>query len=432
MLALQLAALPNGEAAANAPTRQTAEASGADLLGLADDFIRRGRSDHAEQVLTLLANDANGEIRSEARFRLAMMASSAGRLAHAAVLLRQILDEQPGAARVRLELATLFQKMGDEQSALRHLRALRSTDLPPDIARFVDRLSASLHATKPLGIHLELALAPDSNVNRASRSETLGTIFGEFAIDQERKSGVGAAVRAVGHARLAVTDSLKLVGRATSTADIYADKDYNDISLDLAAGPELRFGRVHLAAEAGYTVHWFGMRPFQRTLRLAASAARPLEAVSQFRLEAGARWSVNQLNRLQDGRGLSLRARYERALSPQLIVSASIGADRFKARDDAYSTNSWSAGIAAFRDVGRMTFSAGAEVARLRADDRLALLLRARSDRLTRFHFSTVYRQFAVAGFAPMTRLIMERNRSTVEFHDFKRVRTEIGVNRAF
>jgi len=36
------------------------------------------------------------------------------------------------------------------------------------------------------------------------------------------------------------------------------------------------------------------------------------------------------------------------------------------------------------------------------------------------------------AGFAPVTRLVIERNRSTIEFHDFKRTRTEFGVVHPF
>jgi hypothetical protein len=41
-------------------------------------------------------------------------------------------------------------------------------------------------------------------------------------------------------------------------------------------------------------------------------------------------------------------------------------------------------------------------------------------------------RQFTFAGFAPVTRLVIERNHSTIEFHDFKRTRTEFGVVRPF
>ena len=79
-----------------------------------------------------------------------------------------------------------------------------------------------------------------------------------------------------------------------------------------------------------------------------------------------------------------------------------------------------------------MTFSAGVDIGRLKADDRLSLLLQAREDRFTRFHIGTVFRQFSFGGFAPMTRLVIERNKSSVEFYDYKRTRTEFGVSRAF
>jgi len=124
--------------------------------------------------------------------------------------------------------------------------------------------------------------------------------------------------------------------------------------------------------------------------------------------------------------------RYERALSPELLVATNAGFDRFEATDDAYSTRGWNAGLSAYRNVGRMTLSAGVDVGRLRADDRLALLPKARKDRLTRISFSAVVRRFTFAGFAPVTRLIIERNRSTVEFYDYRRVRTEFGISRAF
>jgi len=79
-----------------------------------------------------------------------------------------------------------------------------------------------------------------------------------------------------------------------------------------------------------------------------------------------------------------------------------------------------------------MTLSAGVDFGRLKADDRLLLLPERRKDRLTRFSVGSVLRQFTFAGFAPVTRIIIERNRSTVEFYDFKRVRTEFGISRAF
>lgn len=402
------------------------------LLGIADRLIRNGRQDEARQMLELLAQDPDPNVRNEARYRQSMLLESKGRDREAAVLLRRIIDDKPDAVPVRLKLATMLTKMGDQDSALRELRAIRSADLPLQVARFVDRLAASLQATKPYGVQLEFAVAPDTNINRATRSETVGTVFGDFQLDQEARSGIGASIRGFAHGRQGISDNLNLLARLSGDASLYRHKDFNDIQLELSVGPELSLGRNRITAELAVGQQWFGMKPYQRSFRVGAGIARPVDSVSHWRVDLGVRRTDNRLNNLQDGRGLHLRARYERALSPQTIVSASIGADRFKAREDAYSTKSWSAGLAAYRDIGRMTFSAGVDIGQLKADDRLSLLLQAREDRFTRFHIGTVFRQFSVGGFAPMTRLVIERNKSSVEFYDYKRTRTEFGVSRAF
>ena len=402
------------------------------MIRVADEMLKSGQQAQAERILSLLARDPNPDIRNEARFRQSQLLLGKGRTRDAAVLLRQIVDEKPDAAPARLKLVTLLQQLGDEAAARRELRALRSADLPIQVARFVDRLSASLHSTKALGYQIEVALAPDTNINRASRAEELGTIIGDFTLDQKVKSGVGVALRGLAQARHNLAGSLSLVARATGEANLYRDKDYNDVTLDLAAGPEIRVGRTRVGAEAAVSEQWYAMRPYQRSLRVAGNLTRPLDPVSQLRLDGGARWSNNRFNDLQDGRGMTVRARYERALSATTLIAASISGDRFKARDDAYSTRSWNAGSTLYRDVGRTTLSIGAEIGRLSADKRLVLLPEAREDKLMRLQIGSVFRHLTIAGFAPVTRLVIERNRSNIEFYDYKRTRTELGISRAF
>lgn len=416
------------------PARQVVRATAADLLRLAENFVRRGSPARAKTILILLSEDPDPNIRNEARYRRALLLESEGSTTAAAVLLRQVLDQKPDAAAVRLKLATILHRMGDEESARRELRALRSADLPPNVARLVDRMSASLQASKPFGFHVEFALAPDSNINRATRSDTLGTVFGDFTFDEDSKakSGLGASVRALAHGRHELAGDLAIVGRTSADANLYRHKDFNDMTVEVAAGPEWRLGRIRLNAEVGAGQQWYGMKPYQRSLRLGASAVTPVGPVSQLRIDASARQSDNRFNDLQDGRGVSGQVRFERALSPRLLVSASLGGDRFKARDAAYSTRSWRAGISAHREVGPMTVSLAAEIGRLKADERLQLLPEARSDRSTRISLGTVVRSVSVAGFSPMTRLVIERNRSTVEFYDYKRIRTEFGIARSF
>jgi hypothetical protein len=404
------------------------------MFEFAAQLQRRGNARRAISILITLESDPHPEIRRESRYRQALVMEANGRNREAAALFRKVLDEKPDAGAVRLKLATMLQKMGDEAGALRQLRALRTIDLPPTVERFVDRLSASLQASKPFGFQVEVALAPDTNINRATRSDTLGTVFGDFTLDPDAKakSGIGATVRGMGQARKQLTEGLSLVARSSVEARLYRDKDFNDITLDVSAGPEFQLGKLRLTAEAGLSRQWYGMEPYQRGWRVAGSVARPIGAVSQARIDGGYRWVDNRLNDLQDGHGVSARLRFERALSPTTLLSASVGADRFKARDDAYSTSFYSGGVTAYREIGRMTLSAGIEVGRLKSDERLQLLPEVRKDRLVRFQVGSVFRQLTVGGFAPMVRLVIERNKSSVEFYDYTRRRTEFGVVRAF
>lgn len=408
--------------------------SASDVFALADRARQRGDLPTAEKLLGALLRDPSDMVRAEARFRLARLLVAIGKTAPAAVLLRRVVDDHPDAVPARLELAGLLQRMGDEKSALRELRALGTLDLPPSVARFVDRISASLQASRPLSFQLELALAPDTNINRATRSDTLGTVLGDFTFDKESRarSGVGATVHGFAQGRVGLSTDLNLAGHASLDANLYRQRQFNDISLEVAGGPEFRLGPARIAAEAGLGQQWYGMEPYQRSLRLSASARLKVDAVSQLRIDGSARRSDNLFNDLQDGRGLSSALRYERALSPQLTVSLGAGVDRFRARDDAYSTRSWSVGATAYREIGRMTVELGADIGGLKADDRLEILPAARADRLVRLHAGAVFRRLTVGGFSPTMRLTIERNRSNVEFYDYKRTHTEFGITRAF
>lgn len=408
--------------------------SGEAVLQLAAAAEKTGDSTSARRLLEALLHDRSANVRAEARFRLAKMLVASGRKREAAVMLRRVVDEHPKAAPARLELAALLHSLGEHGPALKQLRALGTLDLPVGVARFVDRMSAALQASRPVGVQVELALAPDSNINRATRSGTLDTVFGEFTLDEgsRAKSGIGAAVRAFGHGRIELSRDVGLTANASLDANLYRHKQFNDIAMEVSAGPQLRLGKARIGLEGGVGQQWYGMKPFQRSARLTASGWLKVDDVSNARLDLTARIADNAFNDLQDGRGASGSLRYERALSPTLTVGLSARADRFKARDDAYSTRSWSLGALAYRDIGRTTLELGGEIGGLEADERLAILPEAREDKRMRVQAGAVFRQLTVAGFAPTVRVVVERNRSNIPFHDYKRTRSEFAISRAF
>ena len=404
------------------------------LLILADQARRAGDLVTAETAYRALFADPSIEVRSEARFRLAMMLVGLRRLPEAATLLRAILDEQPNAQRVRLELAHALDLMGDEAGARRALREAQAGGLPPEVARLVDRYSAALRAQKPIGASIDIALAPDSNINRATRSDTLGTVLGDFELDENarQRSGVGLALRGQGYARIPLSGNVNMLGRVSGSADIYRASEFNDIALAVGVGPELRSGADRLSLEVGSLWRWFGGVSNSRATTISANYFHTLGRKSQLRGTASVAFIDNHLNQLQDGQTYSASVSYERALSNRAGIGITLSANRQALRDPGYSSWGSMATVFAYREAGPLTLIATASHERLKADERLLLFPELRSDYLYRASLGVTFRNFRIGSFAPFARATYERNRSTTEIYDFRRVRTEIGVTRAF
>ena len=414
---------------------RTVKATAAQMFHLAEQLVRSGKPSDADKVLELLSRDPDPQVRDEARFRRARMFKASGQLQPAALLLRRILDDKPDAAPVRIELAQLLDRMGDKDGAWRELRAAQAAGLPPAVARIVDRYSEAIRAQRPMGASFEFALAPDSNINHATRSDTLGTIFGDFDIDRKSKakSGLGMSLRGQAFRRFGLGNSdTDLLARASVSGDLYRKSDFNDVVVDVAIGPERHVGRNQLNIELGATQHWYGQKPFARSVRAGLGWVRPLGRRTQLRLNASASVTDNQFNDLQDGKAFQGRVGVERALSATTGVALNLALDRQSLKDPGYSTTGWRAGLVAWKEIGRATLTASADFGRLNADERLLLFPDKRRDRYSRFSLATAFRQLTFKGFAPVTRFTFERNRSTIEFYDYKRTRTEIALVRAF
>ncbi len=433
-LLLAASSLP-GAAASPVQATRTLRLTPAEMFRLAEIATAKGDMVTVRAVYAALEKNPDPDIRSEARFLHAELLIQEKRNRDAALLLRRILDDKPDATTVRLELAHLLQVMGDSTAALRELRAAQAEGLPPAVARLVDRYSEALRASRPVGASFELALAPDSNINHATRSDTLGTIFGDFDIDHASKarSGLGLSLRGQAFRRFALRNGdTSFLARVSGFGDLYGKSDFNDVALDFAAGPELRVGRNQLNLEVGVTQRWYGQKPFSRSARAAVTWIRPLGSRTQLRVNSSASLIDNQLNDLQDGKGYSGQVSVERALSTTTGAALNLGLDRQSLKDPGYSTSGWRASVLGWKDVGRATLTASAEIGRLNADDRLMLFPDKRRDRYSRLTLGATFRQLTFRGFSPVARFTIERNRSTIEFYDYKRTRTEFALVRAF
>ncbi|MCL6698005.1 surface lipoprotein assembly modifier [Sphingomonas sp. NSE70-1] len=418
-----------------APPRQNIQLNSGQMLALAAQAQERGDIATAQAAYRALAEDPNPEVRIEAMFRHGKLMVQSGRPREGATLLRKVVDARPEAIAARLELARTLDLLGDKDGAWREVRAVQAKGLPIEVARLVDRYSEALRAVRPAGASFEIAIAPDTNINRSTNSNTLETVLGDFDIQEDSKatSGMGVALDGQVYRRFGIGGgSHNLLLRLSGAADLYKKSSYADIVLDFAAGPELQFGNNRINLEVAATQRWYGLEPYVRAARFSASLIRPLGRRMQMQLAGSAGVSDNQLNNLQDAKTFFGRAKFERALSPTTGVALNLSGFRNSASDAGYSTTEWRTALLAWKEMGRATFTAEAEFGRLQADERLLLFPSKRSETYYGFTLGATFRQVQLGGFAPITRIRFERNQSTIEFYDYKRTRAEFGVTRAF
>lgn len=405
-----------------------------EILVAGERAERDGDRAAARLAYEILTSNRTKAVRNEARFRLARLMIGEHRPAKAALLLRAILDEEPGAQRVRLELASLLAKMGDETSALRQFRAASANGLPPDVRQLVARYATSLRSSRRLGGSLRLGFASDSNANRATGSDTIGTVVGDFTMGDDGRpvAARGITTQAEIYGRAHLSGDLSLAAAVSQNGTIHAKRGLDDQAIGVTFGPELTVGGIRLGTHFGASRRWYGGERLTDTADVKVDATTLVAG----RLQATAAIATGRVrnfrNGMESGRTYSGSVGLEASLSPTTGAGASISAGRFQLRDRAYSGTTAQLSAFVYREAGGVTVTATATAARYRADGPIALFARRRNDLNYRATFGVVVRKLQVAGFAPTATLVREGNASPVELYRFRRTVLDIGISRAF
>ena len=411
-----------------------ANLSAPELFELADAARAAGRLDNAAAIYAALAKDPDERIRIEARYRLGVMWNNAGRPRDAATALRAATADAPDAPAIRIELAQALAALGDEDGARRELRQASATPLPADVAAEIDRFALALRSRARSGASVELALAPDSNINRATNARTLDTVLAPLVLSDAARaqSGLGVTGRAQGFMRLPLAPGLSLLPRVAGVASLYGPSEFNDVATSALIGLEWRRGGSRLTPSLGYSRRWFGGRRLADTSTLALDWLQPLSSTRQLVVSASASAARYQVNPAQDGGLFDLNVAVEQALSPQRGITLGLGATRQTAFDPGFAA--WGAGgsMQVWQEVGRTTFTGSVAVRRTWGDAPPLLLPEPRREWLVSFRIGARLRGLTWQRFAPVVRVGFERNAANSELFNYRRVVFETGVVRAW
>ncbi len=408
--------------------------SAGQLFEMAEKALAAQDDAAARAIYEALAHDPDLNVRCEARFRHAQLLEAEKHYTEAAALLRAVLDDRPEAQRVRLGLARIQAMMGDAAGAYRSLRQAQAGGLPPDIAQAVEKYVAALRSYKPWGGSFEVALAPDSNINRATDAKTLDTVIAPLTLSQDARSRSGLGLKGSGqlYLRANVGEGLTLVPSVSGQGSLYRASQFNDVSGSAQLGLEWRLNKDRLTPSAGYTSRWYGGHPYAQTPSLSVNWLHPAGKRAQLDSNVGISRARYTRNDFQDGMIYNASISYERALTARSGASLSLSGNRQTAKDPGYATASGGAGLVYWHDFGKLSVFGTATVNRLEADRRLFLYPERRREWYARAGGGAVLRQIQLAGFSPVVRIAYERNWSTVGIYDYRRISTDVGITRAF
>ena len=407
----------------------------AELFALANDARKRRQFDVAEKVYRALAEHPQIDLRTEARFRLALMlADDVARPVDAAVLLRMILDEQPDASRVRIELARIQVMLGNYEAAGRELRAAQAAGVPAEVDRLLRFYTLALESRKPFGANLEVGFAPDTNINRATSSDTLSTIIGDFDLSENARatSGIGVFARGQAYYRQRVGSQLDMLYRLNGQARVYEDGAFNDYALSVQAGPQMKSGADEITLSALASQRWFGGAPYLTSYGVSINYRHPMDPRTRLTADLTGNVANDRKNDLRDSDRLGLALGVDRAFSARSGGGLRVSADRQMARDPGYSHASGGVQAYTFREFGSVTLVLDASYSHLEADRRLFLYPRRRIDDRFEVGVAGTFRSLRVDRFAPTIGFNWEKNTSTVGIYDYQRLSAEVGISAAF
>ncbi len=443
-------ALPASGATAGAPS-PTVDAAPAE----AEALSAGGR---AEEAPAIPRAPPRGGSRIETLFRTALAAMAAagkpglpeGRrealLDRAVAALRAILVARPDLARVRLELARAFFLKREDSLSRRHFERVLAGDPPPGVVRNVHRFLAAMRARRRWSGRFGFAIAPDTNINRASDSDFvhLDTAFGRLPFRRDAgsraRSGTGLSTWGGGEYEHPLGRRLGLRAGADAARQEHGGRRFDRTWLRLRLGPRWRAGadtEASLLAEASR--QWTAGRPHGDDAGVRIEGGH--RTGRRLRLHADASWKERDLRRsgALDGpvAAFSVGARW--LATPTLRIRASLGHERERPRSAAWRNDGARGRLGASMvlpkgftlgaswSLRRTGYAAGGRGApHFTADGR------KRADRLQVLQASVLNRAFTVAGFSPQLVLVRETLDTNAQARDYDRVRAEFRFVRQF
>ncbi|MEZ5837881.1 MAG: surface lipoprotein assembly modifier [Geminicoccaceae bacterium] len=412
---------------------EAAKANPDQLVNAATELLTRGLPDEAELLLDKA--ESYGADVDSVRFARAFLAQTRGDLKEAEKLYRAILVDRPDALRVRLELGRVYYLLDDDAKAELQFRYALAGDLPEpvkdNVLAFLDRI----RARRLWALSLNIAVAPDTNVNAAPNTRSVDILGLPFQLDEKarEKSDIGLELQTSGRFDVPVTDNLLIRQAAFLRILEYSGADYDDTSLYMQAGPLWRQPGREVQTSILLGRRWYESHGYSRSLGTRVDVRQRINPRVEAAIGLQYLYADHDEARYLDGPRYQLSSQAIWALTPQSYLRGVIALDRETA--DAATESNWGlfaalgyyvelpAGFGVYAEPG---------VQLRRFDKEGTAFGKRREDVTPRLSLNLRNRKLDLFGFTPLIGIDLEKRLSNIDLYDYQRARFVLGVTREF
>ena len=396
-------------------------------------LMQAGHLDRAKLLLgiELIQDPGNNQV----LFLLGMIAVQQKKYDEAIKDFRRILDREPKAERVRLELARAFFLKKDYENSQRQFRFARAGRVPGAVKENIDHYLGAIKRLRRWQYSASLALAPDTNVN-GSTSVRQVTIYGlpfELSSDARGTSGVGVRLSLGGEWSPLITNRLKMrLGGNVNRAE-YGGGQFDDMTVSAYAGPQLLLPRWDISVLSTWFQRWYGNTTYAEGVggRIEAehNLSRKLDLLMGFSGQSVTYTYVPD----QNGPVLGLDSTLAYEITPSTIVQLQGGVSRQEARLAPYANWSYWLSASYYQDLPH-GFSIYATPGFVWSDydEPLAAFGVKRNDTAVLLRAGILNRRISYYGFTPQLSYVHINQLSNIPLYRYERDQVEIGFTRIF
>lgn len=374
---------------------------------------------------------------TEALFLMGEIDSRQRKFADAIPYYRRILVDNPSVVRVRLDLArALFETEDDDAAEYNFHLALAEGNLPSTVIDNVERYLAIIRSRRHFVYSVNLGVAPDSNINRATASDRV-TLFGlpfQLSPQARQQSGIGVTGTIAGEYRADLQPDLRVrTGALVYGLKYPSNAEFDDAQARGHIGPQWLFSRGDVSVLGVVQRRWYGEQAY------STGAGGRLE---------GQYWLTRQLLYSAYVEGLS--STYDKQtfldgyyldqgnflsyyITPTSFVRASAGVGYQKAQSDVFSNWYYKFGLAYQQEFAwgiTVNVAPGVQWWNYQATDPLFGVRRA--DQQYSATVALYKRDLTIFGFAPVISYSYTNNQSNESLFKYDRNQFQLGFTRQF